>query len=157
MLGLIRAILIIKYTVSITSNSLNRIEDKVLMNLSINKINVNNKIYEKDSALNHIDKNVFILKESDYPDKNKGIVLLGAHSGTGEIAYFKNLNRISESDIIEIDYNKKKYRYRVINKYLDEKKDGISVNYNVKKNRLVLYTCNPKDKSNYLVIVSELI
>lgn len=130
---------------------------KVLMNLEINKINVKQDVFEKESVLNNIDKNVIILNDSDLPTKEKGIVLLGAHSGTGKYAYFKDLDKLVLNDIVNITYNNEMYKYKIISKYLSDKKNGIDVNYNVNKKRLVLYTCNPNDKKHFLIIICEII
>ena len=127
-------------------------EDKEIMTIKISKLNIENKIYNFDSSLNDIDKNAIILKGSSMPDKN-GVLLIGAHSGTGRLAYFKNLNKIKINDVVEIKYKNKIYKYKVVEKYLD-KKDG-SINFNNSNNskKLILYTCNPNDKNNFLVVI----
>ena len=127
-------------------------DEKEIMTIKISKLNIKNKIYNFESNLNNIDKNVIILKGSSMPDKN-GVLLIGAHSGTGKLAYFKNLNKIKINDVVEIKYNNKIYKYRVLKKYLD-KKDG-SINFNNSNNskKLILYTCNPNDKENFLVVI----
>lgn len=140
--------------IMIIMSILNRPDEK-LLTISIPKINIKQEVYKQDSILNDIDKNVIILEESDLPDKNLGTVLIGAHSGTGEIAYFKNLDKIIKGDIIKIEYKNKNYNYSVTNIYLDNKDGSISINYNSNVNRLILYTCNPADKDNFLIIESK--
>lgn len=144
---------LVRMVIGFTFNDINY--DPILMNIEIDKLNLNRNIYEKDSVLNNIDKNIIILKESDLPNKEKSLVLIGAHSGYGEIAYFNNLDKLINGDVVKLIYKNKIYKYKVINKYLDDKKDGISINYNVLKRRLILYTCNPRDKNNFLIVVSE--
>ena len=129
--------------------------EKELMIIEIPKINIKNKIYTKNSKLNNIDKNVIIMNESDYPDKDNGIVIIGAHSGIGKYAYFKDLNKIEFGDEVYLYYENKYYSYKVVNTYLDSKDGFISVSNVNNKNKLFLYTCNPKDKNNYLVIECE--
>lgn len=129
--------------------------EKELMIIEIPKINIKNKIYNKNSKLNNIDKNVIIMNESDYPDKDSGIVIIGAHSGIGKYAYFKDLNKIDIGDMVYLFYNNKKFSYKVVNSYLDSKDGFISISNVNNKNKLFLYTCNPKDKENYLVVVCE--
>ena len=127
-----------------------------IMNIKIEKIGINNSIYDKGTKENNIDKNVIILEDSDYPDKLYGTVLIGAHSGTGSKAYFKNLNKLKIDDVVIINYLNKKYYYKVIEYHLDSKDGSISINNINKKNKLFLFTCNPNDKNNYLVYNLEL-
>ncbi len=125
-----------------------------IMSIKIPKLYIDNKIFNFESSLNNIDKNVIILKGSSMPDKN-GVLLIGAHSGTGKYAYFKNLNKININDVVEIKYNNKIYKYKVVKKYLDEKDGSISFNNSNNSRKLILYTCNPNDKKNFLVVVCE--
>jgi LPXTG-site transpeptidase (sortase) family protein len=131
-------------------------EEKELMTLIIPKINFEGKIYNKNSLLNDIDKNIIIMNESDMPDKESGIVIIGGHSGYGKYAYFKNLNKLDINDEIIINYLGNKYIYHVVNFHLDFKDGSISINNNNNnKNKLFLFTCNPNDKNNYLVYDCE--
>ena len=60
-------------------------EEDYIMILEIPKISFKRGILSKDAKNNNIEKNVTILKESDYPDKEKGNVYLAAHNGTAKI------------------------------------------------------------------------
>lgn len=131
-------------------------EYKELMKIIIPKANVDNVIYDYNSPLNNIDLNVSIMKESDLPDLKNGNVIIGAHSGYGPLAYFKKLNLIEIGDYVKIIYNDTIYNYRVVNKYLDEKDGSIYIRRNYNTNTLTLYTCNPNDKENFLVVICEL-
>ncbi len=126
-----------------------------VMEIKIPNINLNGIIYEKESKQNNIDKNIVIMNDSSYPNEKGGIVIIGAHSGTGPLAYFKNLNMLKINDKVEIIYENKKYDYYVTNIYLDSKDGSIIVNNYNSTSKLYLYTCNPKDKNNYLVVVCE--
>ena len=130
--------------------------EKPVMNIKIDKIKVNNDIFEKGSVNNNINKNVIILDDSDYPDKKNGTVLIGAHSGVGKEAYFKNLNKLKIGDVIKLTYKNKLYKYKIDNISKDNKNGKIRIEYHNKGNRLILYTCYPNDKNNYLVISSYL-
>ena len=127
-------------------------KEQEIMTIRIDKIGVENKIYSKKSKSNDIDKNVIILNESDYPDKENGTVLIGAHSGTGSIAYFKRLNELVIDDEIMLVYKDNRYLYKIDNISKDNKDGKIRVDYSIKTNRLILYTCHPDDKGSYLVI-----
>ena len=132
-------------------------EEKELMTLTIPKINFKGKIYNKNSKLNNIDKNIIIMNESNMPDEEEGIIIIGGHSGYGKYAYFKDLNKLDINDEVIINYLGNNYTYRVVDYHLDLKDGSISINNINKKNKLFLYTCNPNDKNNYLVYVCEIV
>lgn len=132
-----------------------RVDELPIMHLNIDEIDFKGDIYSKDSNLNNIEKNIIIMDESDYPDKEGGIVIIGGHSGIGKYAYFKFLNKLNINDLVELTYNNETYNYHVINIYLDPKDGSIGINNYNNKNMLILYTCNPGDKENYLVIACE--
>ena len=144
---------------NISSNIVIKKEEvpKVLMTLDIPSINFTGNIYDKKSKLNDIDKNIIILNDSDLPSDKNGIVLIGGHSGIGKYAYFKNLNKVKIGDKLIITYDNIKYYYEVNNYYLEKKDGNIRINNFNNINKLILYTCNPNDKKNYLVIVSSFI
>ena len=133
-----------------------KIEEKELIIIEIPKINLKGKIYNKNSILNNIDKNIVIMNESDMPSDKGGIIIIGAHSGYGIYAYFKDLNKLDIDDMVILTYQNKKYYYKVVEFHLDSKDGSISINNINKKNKLFLFTCNPNDKNNYLVYNLEL-
>ena len=120
--------------------------------LEISKINLKEKLYKIDSPKNTIEEHVSILKESTTPDKENSLLILAAHSGTGKIAYFEELDQLNINDEITIFYQKKKYQYIVKEKW-EEKKNGYIHIKKESKKQLVLTTCSPKRK-NYQLIVN---
>ena len=128
------------------------LSDKPIMNIKIDKININEMIYAKHSINNNIDKHVIIHEESGVPGNNIPIII-GAHSGIGPLAYFKNLNKLEINDEIKLNYKEKEYTYFVINKYKDDKNGMIKVSGD---NDLILFTCYPNNSNYYLIIVSSL-
>ena len=119
--------------------------------LKIDKINLNEKLYNINSKENNIEKNITILKESIFPDKENSIIFIAAHSGVGKIAYFEKLDELNTNDEVTLIINKKTYKY-VVKEYWEEKKNGyINVNKDNKK-QLILTTCSPNKKNYQLVI-----
>lgn len=121
--------------------------------LKIKKLNINQPLYKLDSEKNNIEKNVTILKDSIMPDQKESIVFLAAHSGTGKIAYFEELNQLTVGDIINLEYKNKKYEYQ-INKIWEENKNGYIHINKEDSNQLVLTTCSPTKINKQLVINS---
>ena len=124
------------------------IKEKPIGRIIINKININKPLYNIDSSENNVDKNITILKESNYPHS----IFIAAHSGTGDIAYFKNLDQLDIDDEIIINYYNDQKTYQVKSKNIQIKDGYISIS-NLEKNYLVLTTCYPYN-DNYQLIVS---
>lgn len=127
-------------------------EDNKIGKIIIEKININRPLYNINDSKNNIEENITILKESIMPDKENSIVFIAAHSGTGPIAFFKNLNRLEEEDEVILEYDNKTYRYIVKNIWETEKNGYISVNKE-KNNQLILTTCSP-NKDKYQLIIN---
>lgn len=126
-------------------------ENDIIGNIIINKINLNKPLYNKNSNKNNIEENVTILKESIMPDEENSIVFIAAHSGTGPIAFFKDLDKLIENDNVILEYNNIKYEYIVKNSWEVKKNGYINVNKE-RKNQLILTTCSPNNKDNQLII-----
>lgn len=125
--------------------------DDSIGRIRIDKINLENKLYDINSEKNNVDLNVTILKGSIEPTNDNSIMFIAAHSGYGDKAYFRDLDKIGIDDEIILEYKNIKYKYIVIDKW-EEKKDGdIEVN-KTKEKQLVLTTCSTKDKNKQLVI-----
>lgn len=130
-----------------------KIEEPIMI-LEIPKIKFKGNIYKVNSDLNDIDKNIIIMSDSDMPDEENSILIIGGHSGYGKYAYFNNLKELKENDYIALTYKNKKYNYKIINYYLDSKDGSINVSNYIDKNIIILYTCYT-DKKNFLVYVGE--
>ena len=83
--------------------------------LKIPKIGLEKGFVNKDSQYNDVEYGIEILNESDMPDTDKGNTILSAHSGDSSVSYFENLYKLKNDDQIEINYNSKKYIYKVTN------------------------------------------
>ena len=123
--------------------------------LKIPKINLEKGLVAKDSKYNNINYGVEILKESDSPDVINGNVILAAHSGTANISYFRNLDKINVGDEAIIYYQGKTYKY-VFSKIYDIEKTGKAV---IKRDNntstLTLVTCR-HNTNNQIVLIADL-
>ncbi len=148
MLESVRRVLLI----ALSCFNINTSKDIPIMYINIPKINVYEEIYDKTSINNDIDKHVIIMNESSYPGEGKNVII-GAHSGSGPLAYFKELDKLEIGDQIMIDYLDNKYIYVVNNVHKDDKNGRITIK---EKDSLTLFTCYPGDKNNYLIISTSL-
>ena len=131
-------------------------KDNSIGNIIITKIDLNQKLYPINSEENTIEKNIKILEYSEEPSKENSIMFLAAHSGTGKIAYFNNLNKLNENDEIILNYKKITYIYKITKIWEIEKTGTISVE---KENstQLILTTCSPEHNNYQLIINANLI
>ena len=130
-------------------------KEDIIGQITIEKIGINKELYKVDSIENNVDKNITILKESDLFDEDNALTIIAAHSGTGPIAYFKDLDKIKINDEIEIKYNEKYYTYVVKDIWNTKKTGSINIPKQNKK-QLILTTCSP-NKNNYQLIINSII
>ncbi len=134
--------------------------------LVIKKIGLNKGFLKCGATGNNVDKNVAVVCGFEYPTIEASNLILAAHNGSTNVAYFKNIPKLQIGDTAIVQYDHKQYTYRMVQRYLDPKGDSrIKVNKNGVVKQLTLVTCN-KDKKpggghtynkNYLVLVFHLI
>ena len=123
--------------------------------LKIPKINLEKGLVEKSSKYNNINYGVQILKESDSPDVINGNVILAAHSGTANISYFRNLDKLDLGDDAIIYYQGNTYNYKVVKKYDVDKTGKINIKRDRNTSTLTLITCR-HNTDKQIVIILEL-
>lgn len=124
--------------------------------LKIPKIGLEKGLVSKNSYYNNVNRNIFILNESDMPNKEKGNVILAGHSGNSRISFFKNLYKLEINDYVSIFYNGSEYKYKVVNLYEIEKTGKANIVRNVEKSTLTLITCK-QNTNKQIVYICELI
>ena len=124
--------------------------------LEIPKINLNQGILPKTSYYNNVNYHIQILDISDLPDVINGNMVLASHSGSSNIAYFKNLYKLTKDDMAYIIYNNKKYSYQIVNIYNQVKKGSLNIYRDINKTTLTLITCTKDDKNSQTVYILEL-
>ena len=115
--------------------------------LKIPKINLEN---------NNINYGVEILKESDSPDVINGNVILAAHSGTANISYFRNLDKINVGDEAIIYYQGKTYNYKFVKIYDIEKTGKANIKRDNNTSTLTLVTCR-HNTNKQIILIAELL
>ena len=146
-------ILLLILIIITTSLSIIKISDnKILIKnnkygeIIIDKINLNEELFPINSDENTIERHVSILKDS-----TKELIIIAAHSGTGPLAYFQNLDKLEINDEIILVIKNKQSIYKVKDIW-EEKKNGY-ININKEKtNQLILTTCSPNKEGYQLVI-----
>lgn len=144
----------VKEYINNTSNKINiSPKNDMLLVLEIPKINLKRVVYNQDSELNTIKKNIEIMKESSLPNIDNGNVILEGHNGDSSISYFNKLDKLSKFDLAYIYYQGTKYIYS-IDKIYDVEKDGdVEVVRDKDKNTLTLITCKSNTQDKQLVLI----
>lgn len=124
--------------------------------LEIPKINLNKGFTTIDSPYNTVNKNIEVVKNSNYPDVSKGNFILAAHSGNSYLAYFKNLYQLTLGDKAYINYKNHRYTYKIVNIYQQEKTGKIAIYRDLNKNTLTLITCTKDSKTKQTIYILEL-
>ena len=123
--------------------------------LKIPKINLEKGIVGRNSKYNSINYGIEVLKESDTPDVINGNVILASHSGTANISYFRNLDKLSVGDEASIIYGGKTYKYKFVNIYDIEKTGKAVIKRNNNKSTLTLVTCR-HNTDKQIILIAEL-
>lgn len=124
--------------------------------LEIPKINLNKGFTELGSPYNTVNKNIEIVRNSSYPDVEKGNFILAAHSGNSYLAYFRNLYQLNLDDYAYVNYKNHKYTYKIVNIYEQEKTGKIAIYRNLDKNTLTLVTCTKNSHTKQTIYILEL-
>lgn len=124
--------------------------------LEIPKINVKRGFVSLNNKDNNVNKNIQVIEKSNMPNVANGNLIIAAHSGSGRVAFFKDLYKLEKNDIAYIYYENEKYEYKVVNIYDVEKTGKVAISRNKDKNVLTLITCRPKTNKQ-MVVIMELI
>ncbi len=130
--------------------------DEYIGYLTIPKINLTKGFLDKRSSENDVEKNILVVEGSNYPDVEKGNLILAGHSGTGWKAFFNDLQKLTNNDVIYITYKNKKYTYKIVNIYKQSKVGKIAIYRNYDKTTLTLVTCTNNDSTTQTIYISEL-
>ena len=135
---------------------LGKVTNEYIGYLTIPKINLKKGFLDMRSKLNNIEQNITVIEGSSYPDKEKGNLIIAAHSGSGWKAFFNDLYKLSTGDVAEVSYKGKKYTYKIVNIYKQEKTGTVAIYRNYDKTTLTLITCTNFDKATQTVYIAEL-
>lgn len=131
-------------------------ENNYIGYLEIPKINLNKGFLDKNNKENDVEKNIYVSPTSNYPDTDKGNLIIAAHSGTGWKAFFNDLYKLNKGDYIYITYNNKKYTYKIDNIYKQQKTGKIAIYRDYEKTTLTLVTCTNNDSQTQTVYIAYL-
>ena len=143
--------------INISKEEKKKIEKEYIAYLEIEKVNLRQGLVSKNSYYNNVNRNIQIIKVSDYPDKEKGNTILAAHSGNSSISYFKNLYKLVIGDSAKIYYKNYIYNYKIVDIYRVPKTGSVRINRDTTKTCLTLITCTRGSKTEQTVYILELV
>lgn len=126
--------------------------------LQIPAISLRLGLVSPESKYNDINYNIAIISPSTMPDVEKGNLIIAGHSGTGYLAFFRNLYKLQKGAQASVVYQQKKYTYRLVNIYFEEKTGYVSIYRDINKKTLTLITCTKdNDKMQTVYIFEEMV
>jgi len=137
-----------------TSNNIEGIETYIGY-LSIPKINFNKGFFKQESKENDVEKNIFIVNGSTYPDVDKGNFIIAGHSGTGWKAFFNDLYKLDKGDNVTVTYKNVKYNYNITKIYKQQKTGKIAIYRDYSKTTLTLITCTNNESTTQTIYIAE--
>ena len=109
--------------------------------LEIPKIKLKRGLVDKNSSSNNVNKNIYTVKETTYPDERiNSHIILAAHSGNSYVSFFNNLKKLDMKDKVYFYYKGTKYIYEVSNRY-EIKKTGKAELKLTNTSNITLITC----------------
>lgn len=130
-------------------------ENKYYAILEIPKINLQKELYPINNSKNNLNKNLLLHEKSRMPDNTNSNVIIAGHSGTSNIAYFKNLYKIKIKDIVRLYYYSFLYTYEIKEINFQPKTGILKLKENY-KNTLTLITCTKNDNTKQTIYYGEL-
>ena len=109
--------------------------------LEIPKIKLKRGLVDKNSSSNNVNKNIYTVKETTFPDERiNSHVILAAHSGNSYVSFFNNLKKLDMKDNVYLYYKGTKYIYEVSDRY-EIKKTGKAELKLTNTSDITLITC----------------
>jgi len=124
--------------------------------LKIPKINLERGLVDPSSYLNNVNYNLEWVDGSSMPDEINGNVIIAGHSGSARISYFRKLDKLVIGDDILLIYNKKEYKYKVVDIYDIEKTGKAEIVKKKNTTTITLITCR-HGTNKQIVVIAELI
>ena len=122
--------------------------------LEIPKIGLKKGFVSKDSKQNNVDRNIYVVKEADYPDKENGNLIIAGHSGTAWNSFFNDLYKLQVGDEIKVIYNNQTYSYKIADIYEQEKTGTVKIYRNYNKTTLTLVTCTNNSDTKQTIYIA---
>ncbi|MDO5571858.1 MAG: sortase [Bacteroidales bacterium] len=124
--------------------------------LEIPKIDVKRGFTSLNNKDNNVNRNIQVIEKSDMPNIENGNLIIAGHSGSGRVAYFRNLYKLEISDKCYVYYNNKKYTYEIVDTYDVEKTGKVAIKRDKKQTTLVLITCR-HNTNKQIVYIANLV
>ena len=135
-------------------------ENKKVINyiavLEIPKINLKRGLVDPSSSSNNVGENIQILNPTSMPNEDNHTFILAAHSGSSQVAYFDDLNKLSNGDNVYVYYKNIKYIYKITNDYSEKKTGTIVIKKDSDESVIVLTSCSTSN-TKQLVYIGKLI
>lgn len=124
--------------------------------LSVPDVNINRGFVSLTNPYNHVDYNIMLIEGTDMPDKKNGNVIIAGHNGHSSFSYFNELHNLNLGASAIVDYNNKKYTYKLVDVYNVPKVGTVNIKRNMDVSVLTLITCTYRSNTEQTVFIFEL-
>jgi sortase A len=124
--------------------------------LSVPDVNINRGFVSLTNPYNHVDYNIMLIEGTDMPDKKNGNVIIAGHNGHSSFSYFNELHNLKLGASAIVDYNNKKYTYKLVDVYNVPKVGTVNIRRNMDVSVLTLITCTYRSNTEQTVFIFEL-
>lgn len=120
--------------------------------LEIPKIDLKRGLVDPSSYKNNVGQNIEILNPTSMPDEENHTFMLASHSGSSQVAYFKDLDKLSNGDFVYVYYKDIKYTYKIVRNYKEKKTGSITIQKDGEESVIVLTSCSRSNKEQLIYI-----
>ena len=131
--------------------------DSYIGYLSVPDVEIKRGFVSLDSKYNSVGYNVMLIEGSEMPDVKNGNLILAAHRGNSPVSFFDKLYKLNDGAFAYINYNNKEYKYKLVNRYYEQKDGILTISRNADVNVLTLITCTRNDKTTQTIFIFELV
>ena len=122
--------------------------------LTIPSIKLSHSIYNMNSLLNNVDRNISILESTNL---EKNIFYIASHSGGGDASYFDDIAHLEKGDMIYITKKDNTLIFVTEEIFYIQKRGTLEAMYSGYGNTLFLITCSLKYLDKQIIIKAKLV
>lgn len=135
-----------------------KIKEEYVGVLQIPSINLQKGFYKESSKKNTVDIGLEVISGSQMPNIQDSELVIAGHSGSGYLAFFKELDKVEKGSLIYVYYDEIKYTYKLEETTITDKDGEIKIEKDTNSQTLILTTCNPNNRGKeQLILISKLI
>ena len=124
--------------------------------LEIPDINLKRGLLSLSNKYNSVEYNVQVIEGSQMPDIPRTNLVLASHSGTSNVSYFRELEKLKINSEVLVYYQGYKYTYKISEYETIPKTGTISIERDKYQNTITLITCKKDNNDEQIAYIGYL-